>query len=636
MKKYSNKYEEIPMSLDEMESKPKKLKRASSKKKRKGMRRGSGTIIFLLVVIVGLIGVLYYMWNNDLIFDTLPNKKPTIDPANVTATPEPTITLGELQSWENPILKKSRFTQMYKPKGDVDAKYMPDVQGVKYSILSSNSVLPSFMRDYELFFQDPIRYQKVPGVLSFRGNNFRNAPSYGVVSFAEKKIEQIWERQVGGLQSSKWSFRWSGTGWTGQPVIIKWDDDVRELMNIYESKKNKSGLVEVVYATMDGNIYFYDLDDGKSTRDPINIKAPIKGTPAIDPRGYPILYVGQGDNAPPDSSMKDIGMRIFSLIDGKLLHFIDGNDPLALRTDWGACDSSPIIDGESDTLVWGSENGILYTAKLNTAFDKQAGTISINPVFTNMRYESSATTLHGIESSPAIYGKYAYWGDNSGILSCVDLMTMSPVWTKPLDDDTDVTPVLSHESDGIYLYTGTEVDFQKRITGTYLGDAFVYKIDALTGKTMWRNSQKCWTKNDEENVGNDINGGVMGTPIVGKNNIDNLVIFSFCMTNGLYSGNILVAFDKKGGQVVWSYPSGRYTWSSPVDVYDENGDAYIILADTGSNLMVLNGSNGKELFVGEIKKGNGSGGIIESSPAVYNDTLVIGTRTGVIAGMKLK
>jgi hypothetical protein len=33
----------------------------------------------------------------------------------------------------------------------------------------------------------------------------------------------------------------------------------------------------------------------------------------------------------------------------------------------------------NDTLVYGGENGIFYTVKLNAQFDAAAGTVSINP-----------------------------------------------------------------------------------------------------------------------------------------------------------------------------------------------------------------------------------------------------------------
>ncbi len=650
MKRTNYHYDEMPMSLDDIDnknnSKGLNTKNSASrntssaggsgyKKKKRHKRKGTGTIIALLVIVALMIAFIAYWILSGKAFDTLPDNKPTDDPTNTTPYIEPTITLGELQAWENPILKDSRFVKLF-PATEVELEFLPKNFGVTADVFSGTTILKNFTRSYDISFKDPIMYQQIPGVLSFRGNNFRNAPSYGFTTMKDHKIEQIWERKVGGLKSSRWDFAWSGTGWTGQPVIVKWPDNIKNMMNINATKKAKANLVEVIYATMDGNIYFFDLDDGKSTRPPINIKAPIKGTPAIDPRGYPILYVGQGDYGPPKSGMTQIGMRVFNLIDQSLLTFISGDDQMAFRKDWGACDSSPMIDGKTDTLIWPSENGVIYTAKLNTKFDLEAKTLTIAPVFANLRYKTPKSTLLGVESSASFYGKSMFFSDNSGALNCVDLKTMKQTWMKQLDDDTDVTPVISNEENGVYLYTGTEVDYQKKITGNYLGDAYVYKIDARTGKTMWRNAYKCWTKNDQTNVGNDVNGGVMGTPVVGKNKISNLVIYSFCMTNGIYSGNTIAAFDKESGELVWDYKSPNYGWSSLVDVYDEEGNAYIIYPDSQSKVHILDGSTGKMLSIGNITMSGGIGGNVESSAAVFGDTLVIGTRRGVIVGMKLK
>lgn len=84
-------------------------------------------------------------------------------------------------------------------------------------------------------------------------------------------------------------------------------------MNIKPEYKN-TDLVEVIYPTLDGNIYFLNLENGQPTRDPIYIGFSTKGTGMIDPRGYPILYTGQGLN----QNGEKFGhhkFRIFSLID---------------------------------------------------------------------------------------------------------------------------------------------------------------------------------------------------------------------------------------------------------------------------------------------------------------------------------
>jgi outer membrane protein assembly factor BamB len=643
MKKHSYHLDEMPLSIEEIEEKAKKKEKSiafgggkgskGSGKSRKN-KRGLYPIWFLLFVMVALIVVIAYLIKSGIAFDTLPDRRSGDGNGTGSPTPEPTVTLGALQSWENPILEASRFTALF-PKKNVDTSVLPEVHTLQSDVYSGSAVLDLFIREYNILFRDPVSYQKIPGVLTYRGNHFRNAASYGFASVDKKKIEQIWEKSIGGLQSSRWSFRWTGTGWTGQPLIVKWPEDIKQMMNLYPGKKDKKDLVEVIYATMDGNIYFLDLDDGKDTRSPINIRAPIKGTPALDPRGYPLLYVGQGDYGPPNSGMNEIGMRIFSLIDHSLLAFIDGEDAMSYRSGWGASDSSPLIDPDTDTLIWASENGVLYTALLNTRFDRENKVISISPDFANLRYNTPNHSLQGIESSPAIYGNYAYFSDNSGYLSCVNLDTLEHVWIKPLDDDTDVTPVLSHEEEGVFLYTGTQVDDQQPISGNYLGDAHVYKMDAITGKMIWKNKVPCWTKNDETDPGNDVNGGVLGAPIVGKNRINNLVVFSFCMTNGIYSGNTLAAFDKEGGQLVWKYSSPYYGWSSPVDIYDENGNGYILFIDSNSDVYLLNGSNGIEIAKSKITMKGDIGGVVESSPAVYGDTVVIGTRTGIIVGMKI-
>ena len=62
----------------------------------------------------------------------------------------------------------------------------------------------------------------------------------------------------------------------------------------------------------------------------------------MDPRGYPLLYVGQGIPEANGRSV-DIGTRIFSLIDQSLLFFLDGDDPFAQRS-WYAFDAAPLVD----------------------------------------------------------------------------------------------------------------------------------------------------------------------------------------------------------------------------------------------------------------------------------------------------
>ena len=67
---------------------------------------------------------------------------------------------------------------------------------------------------------------------------------------------------------------WTGSCWTGQPLIVKWPEDIKKVMNLYDDKKAEKDLVEVIYPCVDGYIHFYDLKDGSETRKPIKTGVP--------------------------------------------------------------------------------------------------------------------------------------------------------------------------------------------------------------------------------------------------------------------------------------------------------------------------------------------------------------------------
>lgn len=556
----------------------------------------------------------------------------------VIATPTPT-EQPQRQPHQNEVLYPAT-AKMNVSIGQPASDVSPSSRGVSQDVLSGDNKISAYSRDPKIRFSDPIDYQTVAGILTFRGNHFRNCASWGTTSVIDGVLEQVWEyRNIGSMPSSAWSFSWTGTGWTGQPLVVQWPWDTQLKMNMYSEKRIKQGLTEVIQAAMDGKIYFFDIDDGQPTRDPIKVGATIKGTPAIDPRGYPLLYVGQGDNNGADGK---IGFRIYNLIDGSLLHFQTGKDSRAHRSNWGACDSSPLFNLETDTLIYPSENGLIYTVKLNTFFDSGSGVVSVKPETIVYRYLINGVSggSIGVESSMSVYDHYGYFADNSGNLYCVDLNTFTMIWVKQLDDDSDVTPVLEEENGRVFLYIGTEVDWQKG-PGDYMGASYTYKIDAMTGEEVWQTSQSCWTHNGET-TGDDINGGMLGTPIVGKKSISDLVIFSYCMTKGLYSGNRLVAFNKVTGEQVWAYEMNLYSWSSPVDCYDAEGNAFIVMCDSGGQIHLVDGQTGERITYLQTIRNKGTNNEVktglnmESSPIVFGNTIVIGSRSGSVFGVRIK
>ncbi|MFC3883683.1 PQQ-binding-like beta-propeller repeat protein [Bacillus songklensis] len=457
----------------------------------------------------------------------------------------------------------------------------------------------------------PRTYTEVDGVLTFRGNHLRDRPSFGHIPSQASQLSKVWEFTT--KRSPDWG---GGAGWTGQPAIIKWGNDVLQMMNVYDEFKKNPGFVEVVYGSLDGHIYFFDLHSGKPSRPSINMGNAIRGSVSLDPRGYPLLYVGQGV---PQTSKTDIGLRIFSLIDGKQLAMIKGIDPFAYRR-WGAFGGSPLINRKTDTMVVGGENGLLYHIKLHTRFFRDKKVITVNPFVMKYRYHVKGNLDYGIENSPAAYKNVTWFADNGGSIQAVDMMTNRPIWALSKTDDTDATIVVDEENGNTpYLYTGTEVDKQGN-----KGIARLRKLNGLTGKEIWSTAYPALTVKGK----NPVNGGLLATPVNGKRTIKDLIIYTVARAPSLETG-LMVALDKQTGKEVWRWRMPKYTWSSPVDIYDEKGKAYILQADANGSLYMLSGKDGK--IVSKIELGHN----VEASPAVYDDMLVVATRAQKIYGVKI-
>lgn len=499
--------------------------------------------------------------------------------------------------------KTTRKTELF----EAGLETSPSMFSIKTLISYKDQLIESFDRINSIEFNDFKDYSIIKGITCFRGNNFRNSASYGTVDLLSQRLEKVWSIKTGRIDS------WTGVGWNGQPAIVQWPSELVNNMNIIPDKKNKTDLKEVIYAALDGKIYFLDLEDGSYTRQPINTGFAHKGSISIDPRGIPLLYSGQGIYE--NGSIKGkIGYNIFSLIDQKLLYSIKGNDSFALRN-WPAFDSTGIIDSKSDTLVVLGENGILYTAQLNTVYNNNS--VSISPEIVKYRYSVPSHNVLGCEGSVAIYKNYAFLVDNSGIMQCVNLNTMSPIWVRDVSDDTDSTIALEEIKEELFLYTACEVDKQGKN-----GYSYVRKINAYNGNLVWEKNYKCV-------FNSETNGGALASPVIGKQNISNLVIFNIAMVEQSKRG-LLVALDKETGNEVWEINLEHYSWSSPVDVYSKDGKAYIIQCDSAGNVFLINGADGEIL-----DKINLDGSNIEASPAVFDDMIVVGTRGQKIFGIKI-
>ncbi len=498
----------------------------------------------------------------------------------------------------------------------------PKNWSIRWEIFTNGAIAHRYDRLEPITFGAPEDYFALPGVAAFRGNNYRNSASYGVADVKEKALAKVWTQQSTDLPGGIWE----GSGWTGQPLVVQWDDLTRSGMNIYESK-NVSGLVEVIYATLDGHIYFLDLKDGSYTRDPINVGMCFKGSGSLDPRGYPLMYVGAGDV---NSKGERPRMFIISLIDGSILYEYGHEETLSYRKDnknWCAFDSSPLVDVETDTLIWPGENGCLYTIKLNTDYSHAAGTVTVQPetpVLT--RYLTGRTSgenyWSGYEASACIVENYLYVSENGGLFYCVDLNTMELVWAQDTKDDSNSSPVFERVGDTQgYLYTAPSLHWTQDENAQ--GTIHIYKLDAVTGQIVWSVPYQVTTVDG-------VSGGVQSTALLGAKNtaLEGLVFYTIARTPAKDKG-LLVALDTKTGAEVWRMEMANYTWSSPVAVYDAKGNGYVVVCDTAGKCMLLDGSDGTVCSTVTL------GGLIEASPVVYENMLVVGTRGKQICGVRI-
>ncbi|MGN1140520.1 MAG: PQQ-binding-like beta-propeller repeat protein [Oliverpabstia sp.] len=462
-------------------------------------------------------------------------------------------------------------------------------------------------------------YTEMDGIISFRGNNFRNSPSYGYAEMTENSLSAIWSKNTGALSSG--THTWTGSGWTGQPLIVRWPKETKEYMNLYDWAKADDELVEVIYACMDGYVYFLDLRSGEATRDPLNLGYTFKGSGALDPRGYPILYVGAGY----DNNNGKAKVFIVNLLDCSVMYTFGDSDPFSQRGTLSFFDSSALVDAETDTLIYPGENGILYLIKLNTVYDQTQGVLSISPGnVVKWRYYGTRTNQStywlGMESSAAVYKGYLFIAENGGNLMCLDLNTLQLVWVQDILDDSNSTPVLSMEDGHLYLYVSTSFHLGWRSSTT--APVPIWKIDAENGEVVWRTDYECYSVEG-------VSGGVQSTIAVGENNLSDRIYVTVSRTGQEYKG-VLACLNKTTGEVQWEHEAA-YAWSSPVCVYHSDGRGKVLYCSSGGYMYLLDGETGEVYDTLQVDEST-----IEASPAVYNQYAVVGTRGCKICGVELR
>ena len=430
---------------------------------------------------------------------------------------------------------------------------------------------------------------QVEGLLMFRGNPTNTWYGTGPIP-ATPQI--AWRYPDTPMCSSSTDLgvtsTWCGNGWTGQPVIWVWPD----------------GTTEMIFGAYDRKLHFVDAETGRDLRAPLLTGDIIKGTPTIDPDGYPLVYFGSRDNK----------LRILALDRGEAVELWNFTADLSVEGRWNDdWDANPRI--VNDIMFEGSENSIYYIWKLNRGYDAD-GLVTVEPELLlklptwnqelldliaqscNLVSTCMATS---VENTTAVFEGRIYFANSAGRVLGLDITDIEEgdapiVFDYWIGDDVDASIVVDEEG---MLYVSAEYEryFQTAQElgqlvklDPYADDPYVWGMYSLTEPPA--------------------KGGLWSTPALGDEMI-------YAITNK----GFLVAVDRETGEEVWADDVGAGTWSSPLIV-----DDHLIVATNLGYLRSYDiGDEREPVLEWELKVGEGH---IEATPAAWNGMIYVGTRDG--------
>jgi outer membrane protein assembly factor BamB len=420
----------------------------------------------------------------------------------------------------------------------------------------------------------------VDGLLTFRGNPSRSFYGRGPVP-DDPRIQWRWEIGCSISFVGSESKNWCGSGWTGQPSVFRppgSDSDWWVAFGGYNRKVN-----------------FLDPATGTEVYPAYETGDIIKGSITVDPDGFPLIYTGSRDN--------DFHVVAIDRAAPEALWKLpaDAIQPTKWNNDWDG--SALVID---DYLFQGGENSRFFIVELNRGFDAD-GLVTVTPeiVFSTEGWDDELLAAVGgnvsIENSVTIVDDVVYFANSGGLVQGWDLTglaggaTPQRVFRFWAGDDTDASIVA--DADGM-LYVATEYE-RGNARSQELGQ--IMKLDPKRP-----DDPLVWSR--EANDGLD--SGVWATP---------------ALANGLVivptdDGRVL-GLDQVDGSERWVLRLPGPLWQSPVVVDDVliQGDCEGVMHGFDVADPTVEPT---ELWAVEI------GGCIESTPAVWDGQIFVGSRNG--------
>jgi len=449
----------------------------------------------------------------------------------------------------------------------------------------------------------------VEGLLTFRGNPTRTYHGQGPVP---EQPEVLWSVNIGCSNSSVGGApkQWCGTGWTGQPSVFR--PPARQTGS---ERERESGAATndaagsewwVGIGGYNRSVNFFSPETGDEVYPRFETGDIIKGSITVDPDGFPLVYSGSRDNffhvvAIDGDSPREL-WRLSAASD----------DPTLWNNDWDS--SAVIIDGY---LLVGGENSRFYVVELNRGFDAN-GAVTVDPevVFSAAGWDGQLLEAVGdnqvsIENSVAVSGQVAYFTNSGGLVQGWDLSGLTDgrepervfrYWT---GDDTDASLIIDGEG---MLYVASEYE-RGNSRSRDLGQVFKLDPSKPDDPLVW-----------SQNAATRLGGGVWATP----------ALYEELLLVATDDGRV-VALDRIDGSEVWTLSLPGPLWSSPVVV-----DRTLLQGDCDGGLRAfdLTGSGSATAAVPPPQLWKVDlNGCIESTPAVWDGRIFVGTRSGRFYGI---
>ncbi|MDH4113425.1 MAG: hypothetical protein OEV60_12230, partial [Actinomycetota bacterium] len=364
--------------------------------------------------------------------------------------------------------------------------------------------------------------------------------------------------------------------------------------------------IEVREGAYDGKYHFVDGETGEPVRAPLLTLDLAKGSATSDPDGFPLYYAGSRDGH----------LRIVALDrpEPETLWSLDAGTtvPRPLRNDdW---DGAPLV--VRDHLIEGSENGWLYVVRLNRGTDDQ-GMVSVDPdvVATIPGFDDALLASLGdqevsIENSVAFRKGVVYFANSGGLVQGWDIRELlaggthvERVFRFWVGDDVDASIVLDRQG---FLYVAAEYQrFNER--AKEVGQLMKLDPRRPDDPVVW--------SIDAREIGFEGAGGSWSTPAL----YGDLVFFSTA------AGRVLEV-ERGSGAILHELQVGAPSIASPVVV-----DGVLILGDCLGDLYAwdISDPSTSPPLLWKMR----FHGCIESTPAVWQGWLYLGTREGYLYGI---